>query len=117
MEFRRVLFRSHLFGYVAAFLDALGSRRRRLTEQHLPEARICGALHDGALVVGVLPEAALLFGLDGAGTIVDVAAVAVEYQDLAPPAGHARGWAGPGVGAVQCLSDVVGQEETFLRYH
>src|SRR3546814_2376485 len=30
----------HLFGYVAAFLDALGSRRRRLTEQHLPEARI-----------------------------------------------------------------------------
>ena len=81
---------------VAPFLMPFGAAVATCFEQHFLEAREGGAVEDAALVVGVLLEPLLLLGLDGAGTVVDVDAVAVEHAHLdhrarqRPAAGGAR---------------------------
>ena len=100
-----------------ALLDALGRRGGGLAEQHLAQARIGGALQNGALVLGVLAQAILLLGLDGAGAVVDVDAVAVEHPDLDHRAGDARRQAKRGVANVRRLLAEDGAEQLLLRRH
>ena len=100
-----------------ALLDALRRRGRDLAEQHLLQAREGGAVEDRAFVVGVLLEPLLLLGLDRAGTVIDVDAVAVEDSDLDHRAADARRQAKRGVANVRRLLAEDGAEQLLLRSH
>ena len=100
-----------------ALLDALRRRGRDLLEQHFLQAREGRAVEDAALVVGVLLEPLLFLGLDGAGTVIDVDAVAVEHANFDDRAGNARRQAQRGVANVRSLFAEDGAEELFLRRH
>ena len=100
-----------------ALLDALWSGGRDLLEQHFLQASESRAVEDSALVVGVLLEAVLFLGLDGASTVIDVDAVAIEHANFDDRAGNARRKAKRGVANVRSLFAENGAEELLLRSH
>src|SRR5690606_38319424 len=75
------------------------------------------AVEDGAFVVRILAKTLDLLILDGAGTIVDLDAVAVEHAHFHDRAGHTRRQAERSVAHVAGLLAEDRAQQLFFRGH